>query len=159
MSGKLCSRVLESALPSWIKPYAVALASFGNETGERIFPTGATVAKLTGRSERQAHRALRELRRRGVLQPQRRAHQRAPVEYRLIELKLPTHDDPDQIELFPQAARAKSPMTTRSNPQFAQARTAVSGHPCHIPPDIHVTRSSIDPPPVRTTNQRARKGK
>ena len=36
MSGRLVSKVFESALPAWLKPYAAACASFASDDGQRV---------------------------------------------------------------------------------------------------------------------------
>jgi len=68
MSGRLVSAVLESALPSWLKPYAVAFASFAKDDGSRVYPSLKRIARLVGRSERAAATAAAELRRRKILE-------------------------------------------------------------------------------------------
>jgi DNA-binding transcriptional MocR family regulator len=109
MSGPLVSRVLDSCLPSWLKLYTAALASFAADDGTSVFPSVRTIARMTGRSERQAARAFRELRAFGVIERIGRAHRYASVEYRINAGALPQLGDPDQLALFPQGARASAP--------------------------------------------------
>lgn len=100
MSGRLITRILDSALPAWLKPFAVALASFALDDGSRAYPSAGRLARMTGKSERQARRALRALRRAGVITPVGR--QRKAVEYQIHTSALPQAGDADQLGLFPQ---------------------------------------------------------
>jgi len=70
MSGKLAMRVLESDLNARLKPVAVALALFGTDAGDSIFPSVARLAWLLGLSHREVQRKLSRLRQLGVLIPQ-----------------------------------------------------------------------------------------
>jgi len=112
MSGLLVSRVLESALPPWLRPFATVLASFADDDGQKIFPSVKRVARMAGRSERQAARALRTLRAYGVIEPvgfaPRRSNARAVVQYRFHVGALPQLGDPDQLALFPQRVQARN---------------------------------------------------
>lgn len=126
MSGLLVSCVLDSDLPSWLKPFAVALASFAADDGSQVFPSVARIARMAGRSERQAFRAMRVLRSAGIIEPLGRAAQRASVQYQFHARALPRVGDPEQLGFFPQAARTNSRRKTSrdgSFPQFPQAST------------------------------------
>lgn len=109
--------ILESALPSRLKPYAMALAKFAkDDDGTRVFPSVATVAKLTGRTPRSAQRALVELRTLGLLKALTPAGRYRAIHYQFIREKLPQIDDGQQLPLgleppqaFPQRARQKTP--------------------------------------------------
>ena len=67
MSAKLAMRVLDSALDASLKPAAVVMALFGNDQGEKIFPSVDRVAFLLGVTRRSAERSLARLRELGVL--------------------------------------------------------------------------------------------
>lgn len=158
MSGPLVSRVLDSALPAWLKPFAVALASFGTDDGLQIFPSVATVARLAGKSERQAHRALRRLRALGVLEPLSRAHQRAPWSYHFHVEALPQLDG-EQFTLFAQGGPAKKPQgngTTRRDFHSLHRRRHDTGVTSPLTPVSY--DPSIDPSLSTHPYARARKG-
>jgi len=67
MSARLVSAVFASSLPAWLKPYAIALATFAADDGRRVYPTIARLARMVGRSDRATQTAIGELRRLGVL--------------------------------------------------------------------------------------------
>lgn len=156
MSGPLVSRVLDSALPSWLKVYAVALASFAAVDGSQIFPSMRTLARLVGKSERSAQRAVAELRARGViLQLQRPGHQRA-AHYQLREDALPQPGAPDQLPLFPQGLPRRAHRAAR---HFSTVSTGTNTTPVTRRPDTGVTRSVSDPSSTPHLFARARKGR
>jgi DNA-binding transcriptional regulator LsrR (DeoR family) len=67
MSLKVMSHVWWSTLPSQEKFVALALADYANDSGGSVYPSLATVARKTSRSERQVRRLLRKLQARGVV--------------------------------------------------------------------------------------------
>jgi hypothetical protein len=109
--------ILESALPSWLKPYALALAKFARDDGTRVFPKVATVAKLTGRKPRAVQYAVAELRGMGLLKALTPAGRYRAIHYQFIREKLPQIHDGEQLPLalderpqgFPQGHRHKTP--------------------------------------------------
>jgi len=140
VSGILVSAVLDSALPRWLRQFAVALASFANDDGTNIFPSVARVARMAGRSERQAARAIKVLRGLGVITPvghaPLRGQQRAVVAYHFHARALPQSADGDQLGLFPQPARPRQPTAMTVKPAaprkfstdfHSRAQTRVSG--------------------------------
>lgn len=140
MSGILVSAVLDSALPRWLRQFAVVLASHGNDDGSNIFPSVARVARMAGRSERQAARAIKVLRAAGVItavgHAPLRGQQRAVVAYQFHARALPQFGDGDQLGLFPQPAgpskRAVLNGKHRATPKLStdfhrRAQTRVSG--------------------------------
>jgi len=148
MSGRLVSIVFDSALPTWLKLYAAAFATFAADDGSRVFPSVARVARMVGRSERSTQRALHELRARGVLTLEcGPGHHRAPrYQFRAVALGAPR--EPDQLPLFPQAVVQKPAKTQRKlrEPDFFHTfPQALTRHPCHPMGDTGVTRSVNDP--------------
>lgn len=158
MSGRLVSIVFDSALPTWLKLYAAAFATFAADDGSRVFPSVARVARMVGRSERSTQRALHELRARGVLTLEcGPGHHRAPrYQFRAVALGAPR--EPDQLPLFPQV-KVQKPAKTQGKlrePDFFHTFPQVlTRHPWHP----WVTRVSPDPssdPSFSTTNKRER---
>jgi len=159
MSGPLVSRVLDSALPSWLKPFATVLASFGTDDGLQIFPSVSTVARLAGKSERQAHRAMQRLRALGVIEPLRRAHQRAPWQYQFHVEALPQLDG-EQFALFPQPPSAKKPQGNGKRPgDFHSLHRRRHDMGVTYPLTPVSPDPSIDPSLTTHQYARARKGK
>jgi hypothetical protein len=70
MAGKLAMRVFESGLSPTLKPTAATMALFGNDAGERIYPSVDRLAYLMGLTRRTVERQLSELRAIGVLVPE-----------------------------------------------------------------------------------------
>jgi hypothetical protein len=138
MSGRLVSIVFDSALPAWLKPYAAAFASFAADDGSRVHPSIKRVARMVGRAERSTQRAVHELRACGVLDLERGPGHHRAARYVFRAAALPRVGDPDQLPLFPQAARS----TAGGFPQLAQVLT---GHPRRVMGDTSVTRSVSDP--------------
>jgi len=62
MSAKLAMRVLESGLSPTLKPLLTTMALFGNDAGERIYPSVDRLAHLLGVTSRSVSRQLAELR-------------------------------------------------------------------------------------------------
>jgi hypothetical protein len=140
VSGLLVSAVLDSALPRWLRQFAVVLASHARADGSQVFPSVGRVARMAGRSERQAARAIKELRGRGVITPvghaPLRGQQRGVVAYRFNAAALPQSGDGDQLGLFPQPAeplnRPRIQGKARQAAKFStdihrRAQTRVSG--------------------------------
>jgi biotin operon repressor len=69
MSSKLAMRVLESDLSADLRLVTTVLALFGNDAGERIYPSVARVAHLAGKSRRAVEKQMARLRSMGVLVP------------------------------------------------------------------------------------------
>ena len=150
MSGRVVSAVFGSILPAWLKPYASALASFAADDGSHVYPSVATLARLVGRSERSAQRALHELRARGVIKREHGpGHHRAP-RYHFRAIALPQLGDENQLALFPQG-EVQRPGGKHAEPEVFHTRPQVlTGHQCPVMGDTSVTRSVSDPS-VRTT--------
>jgi hypothetical protein len=134
MSGRLVSTVLESALPAWLKPYAVAFASFAADDGSRIYPTIARIARMVSRSERMTQYAVAELRRLHVLEVVKAGGRNTATRYQLHAERLPVGGDGEQIDLFTNVSRF--PQGDRRNsgviqgfPQVPQALTRNPLHP------------------------------
>jgi hypothetical protein len=111
---------------------------------------------MTGRSERQAARAFRELRAFGVIERVGRAHRRASIEYRINAAALPQLGDPNQLALFPQGARASSQRGKRGVFHSFHSRQ----HDTGVRGDLTPTSDDPSGDPSVTTHQfaRARKG-
>ncbi len=145
MSGRLVSAVFNSDLPSWLKPYAAAYATFAAEDGSRVYPSIARVAKMVSKSERSTQRAIHVLRDRGVLVLEVGAgHHRAP-RYQFRALALPQLGDPNQLPLFSTAGVQQSRQKSRESEVFNSHAQVLTRHPCHPMGDTHVTRSVSDP--------------
>lgn len=119
MSGRLMSAVFESALATWLKPYAVAFASFADDDGANIFPSLKRIAGMVGHSERHARRAAHELRRLGILELVTHHHRYQTTQYRFHAGWLP-----EKFSTFPQVP---------------------TGHGCPRRQDMGVRRSVSDP--------------
>ena len=142
MSGALVSAVLNSALPPWVRQFAVVLASCGRDDGSKIFPSVATVARMAGKSRRQATRAIRMLRALGVITPVGRAPRTAQerggklvVVYRFNVRALPLSADGDQLGLFhtqhdetTPTNRAQFPGNRARRKRFPQSSTGFNSH-------------------------------
>ena len=143
MSGRVVSSVLESALPAWVKPYAVAFASFAADDGSKVFPGIKRIARLVSRSERQARRAVRELRRLRVLEIVAPSGRAQAARYHFHCERLPLPGDGEQRELFsvitpfPQRNQKKDGAKKR----FPQDAQQLTGHGCQGIPDMGVRRS------------------
>jgi hypothetical protein len=143
MSGRLVSAVLESALPPWLKVYAVAFASFAADDGSRVYPTVGRIARMVTRSERQTQKAVTELRRRRVLEVIAPAGRNTATRYHFNVEQLPIAGDGEQIPLFggvldfPQRKAAKAGTETR----FPQLPQQLTGTPRHPWGELHDTRS------------------
>jgi len=147
MSGPLVTAVFDSSLPAWLKPYAAACASFATDSGDRVYPSIRRIARMVGKSERSAQRAMHQLRALGVLvQVEGPGHHRAP-RYVLRAIALPQLGDPDQLQLFPQDTR-KKPAPISGIHRFPQPLT---GHPCRVMGDTGDARSVIDPSFIKRT--------
>src|SRR5262245_6497192 len=70
MSQKLAMQVWESDLDPALKPLASLLALFGNDAGDRIFPSVDRLASLQGVTSRSVQRKLSQLRTRQILRQQ-----------------------------------------------------------------------------------------
>lgn len=150
MSGRLVSLVFDSDLPSWLKPYAAALATFAADDGSQVFPSVGRVARMVGRSARSAQRAMHALRARGVIVLEAPpGYHRAP-RYRFRAVALPQVGDPDQLVLCPQAKTSKRSASSG----FAQFPQALTGHRRPHMGDTSDTRSVSDPSLIN--HQRAR---
>jgi len=157
MSGRVVSAVFGSDLPAWLKPYAGALATFAADDGSRVYPSVATLARLVGRSERSAQRALRELRARGVIKREHGpGHRRAP-QYQFRAIALPQIGDENQLALFPQARVQKHGLKSPEPEVFHSHAQVLTGHQCPVMGDTSVTRSVIDPSLRTSTRRDARK--
>jgi len=143
VSGRLVSAVFDSALPGWLKPYGAALASFADDEGFRVYPSIKRIARMVVRSERQAQRAVTELRRLHILEVLAPSGRATATRYRFHAERLPLGGDGEQLPLsfgvldFPQRKPVKAGLKTRF-PQHAQQLT---GHGCQGTPDTDVTRS------------------
>jgi hypothetical protein len=69
VSSVLCESVWRSGLPKGLKMLALALAHFGDQNGDRIFPSVATLSKRTRMSERNVKRSLKALKNMTVIVP------------------------------------------------------------------------------------------
>jgi hypothetical protein len=156
MSGRLVSAVFESTLPSWLKPYAAACATFAADDGSRVFPSVARIARLVGRTERSTQRALQELRDRGVLVVEVAAGRYRPTRYRFRATLLPQLSDLTQLALFPQAPSQKSGANSQTRPGFPQFPQGFTGMgDTHDTPWVTPTAPDPSVDPLRT-NQRTR---
>jgi len=145
MSGRLVSIVFDSALPAWLKPYAAVFASFADDDGKKIYPSVARVARMVGKSERSAQRALHALRGRGVLVLEvGPGHHRAP-RYAFRAVALPHVGDPDQLSLFSTATRTTSRRKSVDPDYFSTGCTGTNTTPVSFMGDTGVTRSVSDP--------------
>ena len=130
MSGRLVSSVLESALPAWVKPYAIAYASFAADDGSKVFPSQVRIARLVSKSERQVRRAVRELRRLRVLVIVAPSGRNTAARYYFAAERLPVGGDGKQIDLFtnvsifPQPKRINYSVKKR----FPQVQQQLTGH-------------------------------
>jgi hypothetical protein len=106
MSGRLVSAVLASALEAWLKPYAMAYASFGEDDGSKVYPGIRRIARELGKSERQAQNAAAALRSLRVLKLQQPAGPHRSARYVFDITALPQPGDGRQIPLFSGAKRA-----------------------------------------------------
>jgi len=159
MSGRLVSVVLESALPAWLKPYAVAFASFAADDGSKVYPGVARVARMVGRTKRQTQKAIAELRRRRILSVVVPSTHDAATRYHLHAERLPTVADGEQIDLFSNVSQFPQRKyfdfgTKTGFPQISTASTCNPRHPRGVVGD---TRSVIDPSITKRTRARARK--
>jgi hypothetical protein len=143
VSGRLVSAVLESALPAWLKIYAVAFASFAADDGARVFPTQARIARMVSKSDRQVRRAVTDLVTRQILEVIAPSGRATATRYHFHAERLPVGGDGEQLPLsfnisvFPQRKAIDSGSKTRF-PQFPQQLT---GHGCPGIPDMGVRRS------------------
>jgi len=114
MSGVLVSAVLESALEPWLKPYALAFASYGDADGRKVYPGIRRIARELGKSERQTQNAAAALRSLRVLKLEQPAGPRRPARYIFDVAALPQPGDGRQIPLF---SRTKTtyPQRVRKN--------------------------------------------
>jgi len=163
MSGRLVSTVLESALPAWLKPYAVAFASFAADDGSRVYPSVARIARLVGRSERQTKRAVADLRRRRILTVVTPSTHYAATRYMFHAEQLPLGGDGEQIDLFtnvssfPQRNYFDFGVKERF-PQDAQVLTGTPRHPMGVMGDTRsVIRSEVLNVHARARENRKRK--
>ena len=67
MGWDLMNRVFDSSLPPHLRLVALALASFGEADGTRIFPSKDTLAQMTGLTRRTIQSSLAQLRHLGLL--------------------------------------------------------------------------------------------
>ena len=154
------SSVLESALPAWVKPYAVAFASFAADDGTKVFPSQARIARMLAKSERQVRRAVRELRRLRVLVIVAPSGRATAARYYFAAERLPIGGDGEQIDLFTNVSQF--PQVKRSNSgakqRFPQRQQQLTGHGCPVYPDMGVRRSVIDPSSTQRTRAREKTG-
>jgi len=108
VSGRLVSAVLESALDPWLKPYAMAYASFGKDDGSHVFPSTRRIARDLGKSERQAQYAAAALRSLRVLQLEQPSAPHRAARYRFDINALPQPGDGRQIPLFSRTKHANA---------------------------------------------------
>jgi hypothetical protein len=143
MSGRLVSAVLESALAAWLKPYAVAFASFAADDGSKVFPTARRVARLVGRQERQTRTAIAELRRLQVLQVVAPGGRNTATRYRFVVERLPIGGDGEQIDLFSNVSRfpQRNIPNSRSNTGFPQDAQQLTCSPLQGVGAVDCTRS------------------
>jgi len=136
MSGRLVSLVLDSGLPAWLKFYAVTFASFAADDGSRVFPTLKRIARMVGRSERQAQRAVTELRRLAILEVIAPSGRSTATRYHFHAERLPSPGAGESqsslfdVLAFPQRKVLKAGLQTR----FPQRQQALTGHGCRIDP-------------------------
>lgn len=100
MSGRLVSAVLDSALAAWLKPYAMAYASFGKDDGSNVYPSTRRIARDMGKSERQIQNAASALRRLRVLKLEQASAPHRAARYLFDVSALPQIGDGTQIGLF-----------------------------------------------------------
>lgn len=160
MSGRLVSAVLESALPSWLKPYAVAFASFAKDDGTRIYPSVATIGRMVGRSQRAARAATSELRRRRVLEVLEVSGPYRATRYRLNAAALPQAGDGAQLPIPLDKTRFQQvkPQKRTGKPRFPQVSTALTCSGLPPIPEAGFRRSVIDPSFSTRTRARAKTG-
>ena len=98
--------VFNSALPAWLRPYALAMADFAAHDGSRVFPSVELLCRRTGRSRRAVQAALGELRNRGVLRPVGRmtGGRGKATRYQFVVTVLPTRGNSDRDERATSAA-------------------------------------------------------
>jgi hypothetical protein len=150
-------RVLESALKPALKPVAVVAALFGDENGERIFPSVGRLAWLIGITPRSTQRQLAELRRMRILVAQ------SPcvggvgrtVEYHLNVAALPSRSTwkprrgrhPYKKNPDARVAVVREPSTENPDASVAKRVTSMTQTltPASPNPDASVTRSFSDP--------------
>jgi len=136
MSGRVVSLVLESALPAWLKIYAAAFASFASDDGSKVFPTLKRIARMVGKSERQAQRATTELRRLAILEVLTPSGRATATRYHFHVERLPLPGAGESrplfhgVAMFPQRKMAKAGLEKR----FPQLQQQLTGHRCRIDP-------------------------
>ena len=114
MSGRLVSAVLDSALDAWLKPYAMAYASFGKDDGSQVFPSTRRIARGLGKSERQTQNAAAALRSLRVLQLEEPSAPHRAARYKFDIHALPQFGDGNQIPLFSRT-KSRNPQRQRRN--------------------------------------------
>jgi len=130
MSGRLVSAVLESKLPAWLKPYAIAFASFAADDGSKVFPGQKRIARLVSRSERMTRYATTELRRLGVLEIVEPSTYCTTPRYRFRAERLPDGGDGKQIDLFTNVSQfpQRNHFDFGVKERFPQISTALTGN-------------------------------
>jgi hypothetical protein len=143
MSGRLVSLVLESNLPAWVKPYAVAFASFASDDGSKVFPTVKRIARMVSRSERATQTAIAHLRRLRVLEVVAPAGRNTATRYQFHSERLPLPGDGEQRELFSTVAvfPQRNPPNSRTKKGFPQDAQQLTGSGLHPRGEVDSTRS------------------
>lgn len=139
MSIKLMSRVWESDLPAEQKYILLKLADYADDDGARVYPSVATVARLTGVSERTVQRQLSAMRESGLLEVLEKATQHTPTHYLIRGDKLSPLPKP-----------GVTPVTLRGDTRDDPGVTLVSPEPPVLEPLENLTSAA--------TNARAREG-
>jgi len=152
MSGRLVSRVLESALPAWLKPYAVAFASFARDDGSRVYPSVSTIGRMVGRTRRAAQTATTELRRRQVLELARASGRGQSARYVFNAAALPAPDGQYPFSFDKTRFQQVKPPKRSGKDRFPQVPQQLTGSPLLTPEKW----ASHDPSVIREFSTRTR---
>jgi len=103
------SAVMNSDLAAWLRPYALAYASFADDDGTHVYPTIRTVARMVRRHRRRVLEATHVLRDLGILEvEQPHARYRATRYHFNVDALPPPGGFPDQLALFPRPKALKA---------------------------------------------------
>jgi len=98
----------------------MAFASFAKDDGSRVYPSIRTIARLVGRSERAAHTAAAELRRRHVLELERPAGRNQVARYVFNRSALPAPDGQYPFSFDKTRFQQVKPPKREGKPRFPQ---------------------------------------
>ena len=118
MSIQVMTQVWQSNLPPEQKYILLKLADYADDDGGHVYPSVATVARLTGVSERTVQRHLSAMREVGILEVTGQATQHRPTEYRIRGDKL-----------TPLADSGVTPVTARGDTGDVSGVTPTSPYP------------------------------